>query len=458
LIHAENKQEYFEGGNSHINLLTYGFLSLLALIGWRLFRWGRRGAVIDNHPVCARCKFDLTGRPKESGKCPECGGSLSRSAAIEVGNRCRRNGWMCAGLALLLLGTLPMLGGIGLHLMQVNPIRLAPAWWLLREAKRDASASPNKYAAELLARATNKKISPEDAATITHLALQFQADLTKPWQPVWGDIVEALQNNGQVSPADWQTYLSQDEPATLEVRANVAWGDPIPYHLSGEQRGATSLTRPRPGVWTLSIAASVPGAVTQFPQYSGKLGTAFDVTGYVPLTADSWNHLTPGPQTVTLRFAGVSTAMAAHPALFAAISKKGDWVLLKPGEAAVTMFHDEVLAAEVQKTITFHRIALEGSDNDIYVDVEAHNPPTDLAFEAILRSGLQEWSAPGVMVVARNGWGGGIFQFANVKSAVGLHADLILRPSIKAAATTVYITKLLDHEFVLKDVLIEKTR
>ena len=36
----------------------------------------------------------------------------------------------------------------------------------------------------------------------------------------------------------------------------------------------------------------------------------------------------------------------------------------------------------------------------------------------------------------------------------GQRADIVLRPSINAAARTVNIDRLLDHEFVFKDVLI----
>lgn len=50
-------------------------------------------------------------------------------------------------------------------------------------------------------------------------------------------MIEALHAGGRVSAADWRKYLDQDEPATLEVRANVVRGDPIPYHFYGQIRG-----------------------------------------------------------------------------------------------------------------------------------------------------------------------------------------------------------------------------
>src|SRR3954447_10809108 len=76
------------------------FVPLLFLLAWSVRR--RR---VDDHPVCRRCGFDLTGRPAGSSGCSECGADLSRRRAIRRGNRARR--WRVArwvAIPLLLAG------------------------------------------------------------------------------------------------------------------------------------------------------------------------------------------------------------------------------------------------------------------------------------------------------------------------------------------------------------------
>jgi hypothetical protein len=64
--------------------------------------YGYRGRKLDNHPICAECKFDLFGLPHTSTVCPECGQSLQTRVAILIGNRERRSGLILLGIALLL--------------------------------------------------------------------------------------------------------------------------------------------------------------------------------------------------------------------------------------------------------------------------------------------------------------------------------------------------------------------
>lgn len=55
-----------------------------------LIRLARRGRRLDDHPTCRRCRFDLTGLPATSDRCPECGADLRARRAIVIGNRAPR--------------------------------------------------------------------------------------------------------------------------------------------------------------------------------------------------------------------------------------------------------------------------------------------------------------------------------------------------------------------------------
>src|SRR5688500_6972626 len=88
-------------------------LALAAGVGFVLAWAGWRGRRVNNHPLCRRCGFDLTGRPPDSARCAECGADLSDRCAIRVGQReCRRRP-LAAGVVLILL-TLAPLAALGL--------------------------------------------------------------------------------------------------------------------------------------------------------------------------------------------------------------------------------------------------------------------------------------------------------------------------------------------------------
>jgi predicted RNA-binding Zn-ribbon protein involved in translation (DUF1610 family) len=436
--------------------IFYFIFAGVALLGWRIFARGRRGRRIDDHPVCVRCKFDLTGRPADSYKCPECGSNLHVRSAIEIGNRQRREGLFYTGMAIALLGAIPLMTLICLSMMSVDPIRLKPFWWLLRDAAEDTGYAQKQECNEIYFRVKNSKLSLDDDQKVVNVALKLQADLRKQWNPLWGDIIEAIQSQGKLSAADWKTYLAQDQPATFEVRPKVARGDPIPFRLAGEVRGATRLAKLRPSA--INIIATVPGATTQFPSWGGSFGSNFYLSGFIPLTAASWDHLQPGTQSLQMTFLGVASATAANPTVFGPLNCHANWTLLQSGEKSVQLYHDEALAAQVQNSLSCEiRI-----NYNITIGIKSDGPPIDLAFAVSIRSGSKEWNPsqwPTVIIEknSHNFFGtDSIFSLA--PELIGRRADIILRPSIVAAAERVDIDKLLDHEFIIKDVLIESTK
>ena len=69
--------------------LTLLLAAAVFLIGLALTLAGLRGRRTDDHPLCRRCGFDLTGNP-DAAVCGECGADLARPGAIRVGHRARR--------------------------------------------------------------------------------------------------------------------------------------------------------------------------------------------------------------------------------------------------------------------------------------------------------------------------------------------------------------------------------
>ena len=437
---------------------TYLILAGLSVVGLWIFARGRRGRAIDDHPVCSRCKFDLTGRPPGSRRnCPECGGYLGAPLSVDRGNCERRTGLMWAGLTAMLLGGLPLVSMIGLWVTHVDASCFKPVWWLLRDAAANPAGNPSRDAAELNARVQADRLSLAQDKDVTAAALRLQADLNRRWNPLWGDMVEAMHRRGQVSAADWLTYLSHDEPATMEVRPACAYGDPVPIHISGELRGATPLATPRPGPWGFGVQGIVPGAVTAHPDWSASLGTGFDVTGCVDLTRASFDHLRPGTQSVLVTVTGLGSAMAATPALFPSLRRQGIWTLLDKGQSSVRLYRDEAMAARVAKAMTVS--VRVDPDATVNVAIVVDHTPADLALDMVLRAGNTELSSGGWIVINRNQWpNAGNCTFTNAAGLIGRRVDVLLRPSVRAAVRTVHMDKLLDHEFAIKDVAIPAGR
>lgn len=75
---------------------------LIGLSGVVLLAIGLRGRAIDDHPVCRKCGYDLTGIFPESKKCPECEADVSADRNVRIGNRVRSR-FLIGTAAVLLL-------------------------------------------------------------------------------------------------------------------------------------------------------------------------------------------------------------------------------------------------------------------------------------------------------------------------------------------------------------------
>ena len=116
-----------------MGVLTFVILLASVLVGFRLLVLGRRGRVIDDHPVCAKCRFDLSGRADDSDRCPECGFWHLGTQGIETGNRQTRQGLLYTGIGLMAIAGLPLAMQLALLLARVDSVRAQPLWWLLHE-------------------------------------------------------------------------------------------------------------------------------------------------------------------------------------------------------------------------------------------------------------------------------------------------------------------------------------
>lgn len=84
---------------------------IIFALGVLMLVLGVRGRRIDQHPVCRKCGYDLSGTAAVSSTCPECGRDLStRTRAVRVGNRKKRRRLIVCGAAAAVLAL--VVGGL----------------------------------------------------------------------------------------------------------------------------------------------------------------------------------------------------------------------------------------------------------------------------------------------------------------------------------------------------------
>ena len=433
-------------------LLAIAFATFV--VGIVMFLRGRRGRQIDTHPLCAKCGYDLFGKPVDSHICPECGAIIASKFSVRIGNRQPRPRLIYGGLALSLLSVLLAWATITATTRGFNPAQYKPTWWLIKAAAAENDATGWNNRRELLSRLLSGNVSPGDQAKIVAAAMSLQADRSKPWNPLWGDMIQYLQNKGQLPAPDWQKYLAQSEIVTLNVRPNVARGDMIPLHLNVEIRAAMPAGAPKAGS-APRPTASLPG-ITSYFSWGGSCGIGLDLNGFLTVLPADWDKLQPGPQIVNIAVQNPGLWDAANPTTLPSINLQGHWTLLPASQPSVTLYRDEALAAQAQQSISYALTpATQGADTILMLGLTTGNSPVDLSVDVMVRYGPTQWDGGNLLFRKYPLNHNNIFL---PKDVIGQRGDIILRPSISAAANTVEMTTILDHEFIFKDVLFEATK
>ena len=200
-----------------IMLAGWGVAVVLAVA---LIVRGRRGKVLDDHPVCRRCRRDLYGLEQPT-ICPECGGDLAARRATLVGNRGRRIVSSLAGWSLMTLAVLAVAFVAALLLTPDRAAPHKPTRWLAFESRLDAGRLSAAAVEELRVRLRANALDAEQATAVAAGFLQDQRDLDLPWNPVKGDFVHMARTRQLVSDDDWLAYVERGLAAGIEPRRVV---------------------------------------------------------------------------------------------------------------------------------------------------------------------------------------------------------------------------------------------
>jgi len=443
-------------------------VAFLIGVGLALFGWA--GRQIDDHPLCRRCGFDLTARASD--RCPECGNDLARRGAITVGHRRRRPVAIAAG-ALLVLLALATGGGVATR-AEVDWQGFKPTWWLLAEARGTSARRDAAIAAiaALIRRAETGALSPERRDALADRLLTIQADLTQPWNPAWGDWLAGGVLDGTLSDERRGRFLSQSfaaGTATLTVRPDVRRGEPLPMMLrvTGVRAGTSGLAGGRPRLVVVRDSRDrvvvVDGVEPPPPRRDAGHGigrSMLEASGgvqtWVQHPADALRPLPIGPHTVEVRQQfRITDGLGEDARQLGTVDARASatFTLHEADAELVRRVRDESLRPAMAAAITAESLERHAGDPDhASLTLRVNSPPVDVGFDVALRQGDREWPAGTLAWAAKRG----SLQSGTGARTPGLRGgepvDVVLRPSVRAAAGTTDVFAIWDHELVIPGV------
>jgi hypothetical protein len=429
-------------------------VSLLFVFGVTLSVVAMRGRRVDDHPVCRRCRYDLTGLADASSRlCPECGVDLSRPRAIAIGNRVRRSRMLAgatiaAGISVAIFGAL--LAGVA-----SNPKYLVykPLWWVKLDAVSSSSLQGDALA-EILLRYDAHTIPASSLSPVVDDLLVRQANPNLPWIGAAGDFIEGAHARGAANNAQWQRYFDQMVTASAVVRPVMCRGDPIPVHIKttvrcgnksnwGFRVGATISTEPsaRPEAWSSSpISLGTETWELSLEPPSEQLKLIPDGSTTIPLQATCEVHYIPWWPPSDKAVAVTHLQMNLP-------------IVMKPtSQPTVQPFSDPSQRDAVARSMQLYTYSYPSQKNGLGVGIVLYNgSPVPAAFEMCIRASGREyrWAT----LACPPGKRTGISSIVTIYNLAAVSkVDFILRPSARAAASDFEMTRYWDQAIVFPDV------
>ena len=197
---------------------------LTSILGVAILRRGRRGRRVDDHPLCRRCGFDLTGLPAASMNCPECGAPVAAPKSRVIGHRRPIRVLIFGGLAVLLVGLAGSGYGTWTGGKRVAWVRYEPFGWVMTHAGSRDGAVRDPAVGELSRRLKAGALGASQVAALAGAALAAQGDRAAAWPAPWADLLADLVNAGRLSDAQVDQYVRQAVRPTLTARPVVRRG------------------------------------------------------------------------------------------------------------------------------------------------------------------------------------------------------------------------------------------
>jgi hypothetical protein len=257
---------------------------IIAWLMWR-FAWRRVG----DEPHCARCGYDLRGRPADAARCAECGADLRLRRAVGRGmpqRHTRRQLYAC--LLLVIAGGLIASGIGGAWRDDWRPYK--PFGWLLGDLQ--SADAPRRLAAEgELQRRFTRLTQPQ------HLALvDARYSVNGAATGISSITIQSalkLRRASQLDDARWDNLCRKLVNISLATRPAVRHGDPIAFRASVTPMAGLTQLHLMPAI---DVDDANVNKIALEPDMGGlteaRVRTARECCGV--LTAAQWKDLSPG--------------------------------------------------------------------------------------------------------------------------------------------------------------------
>ena len=437
-----------------IGSLRYAARMIAALLvavglGTALLVLGVRGRRIDDHRLCRKCGFDLTGKPDESRLCPECGADVTISKGVRVGNRKPRSGLLWASVAMLVpaavVGTL-VVWGIATG---VQWLHYAPVSYLMKQASSGDSARRTPSLLELKTRYDHARLAGSSWDRVADAGLAYQGDLSKPWDTAWGNLLERARADGRLSDDRWKRYARQAcaDVVTLVLRPVARRGDAVPFTLVEQTprvaaMSALTVSIQNCLVTPVSATMSKDVGMDIYSIGSGSsCGSTMAVTAFpasVP-TGQQQVHAT-GRVRVSVRGSVGKTFLADEP-----LDLPGSFVLNAADRPSVQLVADPSKAEAIRAAMKFTPPTPGGNNAMVYVN----GTPVGLSFGIFVRDKSRHETRESSIAcpAGTTNHGYGIY---TPGWPVGEAVEVIFRADPSAAAATVDTTTAWDGQIVIR--------
>lgn len=443
-------------------ILIAGGLVVLTLLGiaWLIIRAGRRGVLIDDHPLCRACGFDLVALPDSSERCSECGADLTQPGKVIHGHTKPRAGLLVSGVAMLAV-TLILAAGITLSTARaIDFAAYKPTWWVLREANSSSRPLREDAMARLIARDEAGTLDPARRQQLIELALAHQANAAIPWDPAWGTYLSDRLLDGTLSETQRDRFVAEMiAPAAMAMtlRKDIRVGDPLRLNVLA---GGTRM----PGMTNLAARYRqrderyfVDGRPLKRYGDVGDSGGASTLTVapsiYSTVNAEQLVGIVEGEHEIEFRskidivdgFDRDARLVASVPVLL-----KGRFILHPRNTDLVSRIVDPKLAPRFASLWTASIELESGPRASVRLDSQFSISPTGYAFDVVVCQGKREWLA-GTMC-AQAGPTGSWHLGTSLEGIQPGTADIVLRTNPEAAKWSVDVFEIWEGEVVLKNV------
>lgn len=411
------------------------FIAAILLAGVWLVALGWRGRLLDNHPWCRKCRFDLFGLTQGVERCPECGAKLGRPRAVVLGRRRRK--WVTLAAGALIFAAAASIG-VAKWWDQITSIEwdwnaYKPDWWLVRNLKSVDADLAGQALRELVERDWSERLSAvHRASLIDHLFEQYVSELRSSRAP-WGLSVAAAWRDGSLTRERQVAYARLVAQFSLDVPGRpVAQNAYLPVDLAcdpgrgGQRPELMRLVARLVSIRLAGTTYDVPSFVRHHRIRQDGHGGGGSGSLEVPVLCPPGEYTL---ETVWRIECGLEEGVSP-PVLVWEEPLSASITVTQPGPLSAAILTDSDTAERIRRAVKITAIGLRqaqpGSDEiDVIGLFDCAVPDILLALSAQIQSGGENLGGTGI----RDGWAGPmLFHFRLPRGREIETLDFVLTP------------------------------